>query len=120
MTERDIARVAHEVNRALCAAFGDHSQVPWEDAPDWQRASAEAGVRFCLANPDAPPSANHDAWLADKRASGWIWGPVKNPDLKQHPCMVPYAELPAEQRVKDYVFKAVVAGLAAPPPEGRQ
>jgi hypothetical protein len=36
---------------------------------------------------------------------------VKNPDAKEHPCFVPYDELPAEQRTKDYLFQAVVRAL---------
>jgi RyR domain len=113
MNEEAIARVCHEANRAYCATIGDLSQPPWEEAPDWQRSSAVEGVRFCLANPDAPPSANHESWLEEKRRTGWTYGPGKDPEKKEHPCFVPYDELPIEQRRKDALFKAVVAALAA-------
>lgn len=106
-----IAKVCHEVNRAYCASIGDHSQPLWEDAPEWQRASAINGVKFSRANPDAPPSASHDSWLAEKRADGWKYGAVKNPEAKEHPCFVSYHELPAEQRTKDYLFQAVVRSI---------
>lgn len=43
-----IAKRAHEVNRAYCASIGDHSQPAWEDAPQWQKDSAIAGVRAHL------------------------------------------------------------------------
>ncbi|HEY0832852.1 MAG TPA: RyR domain-containing protein, partial [Azospirillum sp.] len=89
-----IARVCHEVNRALCVAFGDLSQKPWDEAESWQRESAIRGVEFALANPDAPPSAQHDAWMADKLADGWVYGEVKDPAAKTHPCIVPYDQLP--------------------------
>lgn len=107
-----IAFVCHEINRAYCESQGDHSQPRWETAPDWQRDSAMAGVRFVLENPDAKPSDSHDSWLALKRADGWSYGPVKDPELKQHPCFVPYDELPAAQKTKDYLFLAVVRTLA--------
>lgn len=103
-----IARLCHEVNRAACSAFGDHSQPPWEQAPDWQKTSAVKGVEFAIANPDAGPSASHDSWLAEKEATGWKYGPVKNPETKEHPCFVPYDELPPEQKLKDHLFQAVV------------
>ncbi len=45
MTPEQIARVAHEVNRAYCQALGDNSQPAWEDAPQWQRDSAMLGVK---------------------------------------------------------------------------
>lgn len=111
----DIATVCHEANRAICEAFGDLSQKPWAEAEQWQRDSAIAGVRFAMEHPDAPASAQHDAWAADKLRDGWTYGPVKNPAAKEHPCLVAYEELPPEQRVKDYVFKAVVNSLAPKP-----
>jgi hypothetical protein len=106
-----IARVAHETNRAYCATLGDLTQKPWDSAEEWQRDSARKGVMFTLEVPDAPASSNHDSWLADKRTQGWVYGPVKDAALKQHPCMVEYAELPKEQRLKDYLFRAVVTAF---------
>mgnify|MGYP001616754042 CR=1 FL=1 len=109
--ESAIARVCHQANKSLCEAFGDTSQVDWESAPQWQRDSAVAGVKFCIANPDAPPSANHESWMAEKVAAGWVHGTVKDADAKTHPCIVPYEELPPDQKAKDYVFKAIVGAM---------
>lgn len=108
----EIARVCHEVNRAYCASIGDLSQPAWEDAPEWQRQSAITGVKFTIDNPDAKPSASHESWLAEKKRDGWKYGPVKDPAKKEHPCFVPYEQLPAEQKSKDYLFQAVVRALA--------
>lgn len=110
MNAEEIARVAHEVNRAYCAAIGDNSQPSWDDAPQWQRDSAIAGVESHLASPMSPQES-HAAWSAHKIADGWAYGPVKDAKAKTHPCLVPYDELPQEQRVKDYLFCAVVAAL---------
>jgi hypothetical protein len=104
----DIARVAHEVNRAFCQAYGDNSQLAWEDAPKWQRTSAINGVQFHLNNPDADPARSHLAWMAEKERTGWKYGPVKDAEKKEHPCFVPYDRLPLEQKAKDYMFRAVV------------
>jgi hypothetical protein len=112
VTVTDIAHVAHEANRAYCATMGDLSQPKWQTAPDWQRKSAITGVRFHLDHlrrGQVPPaSASHESWLEEKKRDGWRYGPVKRPDLKEHPCFVPYAELPPEQKVKDYLFGSVV------------
>lgn len=107
----EIARACHEANRGYCAALGDHSQPSWFEAPMWMRQSAINGVKFALANPQVTPEQSHESWLAEKRAAGWTWGPVKDASLKQHPCFVPYAELPVEQRAKDHIFLGVVRGM---------
>lgn len=111
MKIEQIARVAHEINRAYCQALGDNSQLAWEDAPVWQRISAVDGVWFHLNNPDAGPDHSHNAWMADKEAAGWKYGPVKDAERKEHPCFVPYDQLPVEQKAKDYLFRAVVHAL---------
>jgi len=112
LTNEQIARVCHEANRGYCKATGDLTQIEWDQSPEWQKDSAIKGVEFTLANPTAPPSANHDSWLAVKEADGWKYGPVKDPEKKEHPCCVPYDQLPLEQQRKDALFKAVVASLA--------
>ena len=111
MTIKEIAQVAHELNKAYCESIGDNSQPAWDDAPDWQKSSAVYGVNFHLLNPDASPSASHDSWFEQKEKDGWKYGPVKNPETKEHPCFVPYDQLPAEQKSKDYIFKQVVHSL---------
>lgn len=106
-----IAMVCHEANRAYCQSIGDDSQVPWNDAPEWQKSSAVNGVKFNIENPDAPASSSHDNWLKEKLADGWKYGPVKDPSKKEHPCCVEYDALPDEQKRKDALLKNVVAAL---------
>ena len=113
MSHDRIARVCHEANRAICVAFGDNSQKPWDEAEQWQRDSAIKGVEFALNNPAAGPSCQHDAWCKDKIEAGWKFGPVKDAEKKEHPCLVPYDELPAEQRAKDHVFRAIVLAMGS-------
>lgn len=107
-----VARVCHETNKAFCESIGDHSQKTWQEAEEWQRQSALQGVQFALAEPDAPASAQHEAWLQDKARNGWKYGPVKDPRKKEHPCLVPYTELTVEQRIKDYLFRHVVRAFS--------
>jgi hypothetical protein len=109
-----IARVCHEANRAYCQALGDHSQPSWDDAPPWQRESARMGVDLHCSG-DFGPEASHISWMQQKLAEGWTYGPVKNPDAKEHPCMVPYAELPREQQAKDFIFRAIVHAMRDEP-----
>jgi hypothetical protein len=71
------------------------------------------GVRFHIANPDAGDAASHDSWMEQKRADGWIYGKVKDPEASPptHPCMVAFEELPPEQQLKDKLFRTTVHNL---------
>jgi hypothetical protein len=102
------ARLCHEANRVWCTLNGDHTQYPWNEAPEWQRESAIAGVRFHIANPTAGPEASHENWVTLKLAEGWAYGPEKSPAKKLHPCIVPFSSLPTYQQTKDRIFRALV------------
>ena len=43
----------------------------------------------------------HEVWAAGRIADGWTWGPVRNDELKHHPCLIPYEELPDSEREYD-------------------
>lgn len=45
--------------------------------------------------------AVHDAWAAERIAAGWTYGPKRDDAKKQHPCLVPYSELPEEEKEYD-------------------
>lgn len=107
MNEEQIARICHEVNRAYCKALGDNSQVSWEQAESWQRISAITGVVVSIQN-DLTPEETHNAWMISKLNEGWIYGLIKDPDKKEHPCLVPFELLPIEQKAKDYIFNTLV------------
>ena len=111
MDSVQIAQVAHEVNRAYCQALGDDSQLPWGEAPKWQAKSAILGVAFHRNNLTAGPEASHKSWLAEKIKEGWVYGEVKDPKAKTHPCVIPFEDLPVEQQAKDYIFRAIVHAL---------
>lgn len=106
-----IAMACHEANKVWCMANEDFSQNHWVDAEQWQRDSAIKGVEFRLANPDAESSAQHNAWSKDKIDSGWVYGETKDAELKTHPCLVPFEDLPPFQQKKDKLFCAIVDAL---------
>lgn len=111
LTVADVARICHEANRAYCLALGDDSQQPWDITPANIQHSAIDGVKFHLANPEAGDSASHSNWLEFKAKDGWKYGPAKDTKKKEHPCYVPFNELPVEQQVKDSLFRSVVNAL---------
>lgn len=108
MNLEQIAKTCHEVNKAFCEANGDFSQPSWDNAPDWQKTSAINGVNFHLSNRNSKPCDSHNNWMAEKLRDGWKYGKVKNPETKEHPCILPYDELPKTDQIKDALFIAVV------------
>jgi RyR domain len=106
-----VAKMCHAANKAWCELHGDFSQPEWDAAPDWQKESAIQGVEFHRANPDAGDSASHDNWTALKVKEGWVYGKTKDPEAKTHPCIVPFDDLPHQQRKKDAIFRAIVHAL---------
>ena len=112
MIIEQIAHVVHEANRAYCLELGDTSQPPWSEAPDWQKESAINGIRAVLNGTANSPEKQHQNWMDEKIAAGWKYGPVKAPEKKEHPCLVPYADLLLEQQIKDHLFRAIVTALS--------
>lgn len=43
----------------------------------------------------------HEIWARTRIEQGWKYGQVRNDDLKEHPCIVPYSELPESEKVYD-------------------
>lgn len=103
-----LARVCHEANRAICVNAGDNTQVPWDEAEEWQRQSAMEGVRYVLNNTEATASDIHEKWMRDKLEQGWKYGEVKDAENKTHPSLVPFDQLSSDEKFKDSVFVAII------------
>lgn len=43
----------------------------------------------------------HEIWAETRIAQGWTYGPERNDAAKKHPCLVPYNQLPEEEKVYD-------------------
>lgn len=108
ISNEQIAKICHEANKAYCESVGDMTQSHWDECAQWQRDSAVAGVSFTRQNPNTTAEDQHIAWCNHKVADGWVYGAEKNAELKTHPCLVPYGDLPEFQRVKDSLFRAIV------------
>lgn len=112
MEAEQIARVAHEANRALQIEQADPTIAvgpSWPLLDDETRASTIEGVEGVLDG--NTPEQSHDQWVRFKIDNGWTLGPVKDLGKKEHPLLVPYDELPHSQQDKDHLFVAVVEAL---------
>lgn len=107
-----IARACHQSWYAYSVlALGEEGKC-WADAPDFQKSSITSAVIFWDHYMDEHPEgidlkqlceASHVNWCRYKKEEGWAYGPAKREDLKQHPCLVNYEQLPESQRKKDEV-----------------
>ena len=43
----------------------------------------------------------HEVWSQGRMTEGWTYGPQRNESLKEHPCLVPYEELPESEKEYD-------------------
>ena len=43
----------------------------------------------------------HEVWADTRMKQGWTYGEQRNDELKTHPCLIPYEELPEEEKVYD-------------------
>lgn len=100
-----IAKVAHAANEAWNDYLGEDT-LPFDEV----RESVEDGVENAILGATARES--HQNWVDFKVEEGWEYGPVKDLEAKTHPCLVPYEDLPEDQRKKDALFTAIVDALA--------
>lgn len=91
----------HEANKQIQQQTGEY--IPPLDEHLIQ--STLDGVYFVLDNPNCTPEQQHSNWCYFKQQDGWHYGPVKDFERKEHPCLVPYSELPEIQQRKDTVFR---------------
>lgn len=106
-----ISRTVHEALRAWALAM-DAREIPaWSEAPEWMQDSTRESVQFIIDHPDAGAGAQHDQWMDQKRADGWVYGETRDDDKKTHPSLVPYGELPDSEQKKDRLINAIVRAL---------
>lgn len=43
----------------------------------------------------------HEVWAQTRIQQGWVYGDERNDALKHHPCLIPYEDLPEEEKEYD-------------------
>jgi hypothetical protein len=138
----NVAQAIHQAfieDNKSTKAEEDPGMQPWEDLSedyrkpnleqaDWYRAYLEAvdcgfvptkadkpnQVKFTPAEVEKLAQMEHERWCAEKRSSGYVFGPSKNDETKAHPCMVPWDQLSEEEKEKDrQVVRALPQRMAA-------
>jgi hypothetical protein len=104
--------------RAIFVYEAARLQAQAMDAPivpeRWEQREAAFRDQFLdvidmMCGPDrkSSPEELHDDWVRAYEAMGWKHGPVRDPEAKTHPDMVPFDELGFREQIKDAVFVAL-------------
>lgn len=112
MDKIQIAKIAYEVNRTYCSAIGDFISKPWGTVKPDIKATCINRVESCRANKDITPEESHINWMGHKLQNGWVYGESKDEEKKIHPNLVPYRDLPVQQKAKYSIFKGLVNQLS--------
>lgn len=112
MNAYEVARIAHEVNRAV----QKYEQEVLERTnvginASWEEFSGKQGTISAIISSigdEKTPEERHEAWLKAKKEEGYSFGKVKDEVKKEHPCFLPYEQLDDVSKLKDYLFNAVV------------
>ena len=43
----------------------------------------------------------HEVWAQNRMNEGWTFGPVRDDQKRQTPCLIPYEQLPEEEKAYD-------------------
>jgi len=106
----DIARLVVNTNADYSLALGEQAVTYWDATSPEVRASIIRGIISALRY-DPTPAQNHQNFIDDRTKEGWTYGPEKNAEAKTHPDMIPFEQLPADQKAKNFIFLSLVKSL---------
>ena len=106
-----IARIVHAAHRDLQEWLEDSCPAqPWDTLDADQREIVVNMVR--LIQRGFPYEYVHQIWVDRKIEEGWTWG-IKDPALKQHPCILPWDSLPFWEQQKVVLAFHIVQGATS-------
>lgn len=109
-----------EIAREIRVLLGEE-QYDQRIFTDEERARRVDALKLC-ASKGTSDAERHSEWVQMHLDSGWKVGPEFRPDLKEHPNLLPWEQLPASTRSKARIFDicaryaAAVAGERVAPP----
>ena len=107
-----IGEFVHESIRAFRRATGDTAPLPsWDELPkEKQEITMDTVIRL-VQDPDMNEVDVHNQWVLSKFDDGWRYGDTYDEKKKTHPLIVPYTDLPQEERLKDSLVRGIVNSL---------
>lgn len=99
-TQRFLQNLSGEIRRTAGNLVDDGG------APDAKDVEGENAYRMELPEElmelaEQMAERVHDVWMEERIRQGWLYGEKRDDDKKKHPCLVPYDQLPEEEKVYD-------------------
>ena len=94
------------------AEVSGRSIVPerWDDRDEaFKTQFVKVISRQCSGDKFSSAEAVHDSWWREYERMGWVYGTDRDQEKKTHPDMVPFNELPKDERDKDEIFLRLCA-----------
>lgn len=107
---KEIARLIYEATR-LEADWSRRSVVPekWEERDKKFRDQfINIIIKYSSLEKLPTPTEAHQSWMSDYFKMGWKYGEKRDVVKKTHPDLLPFDELPRDERDKDAIFLACV------------
>jgi len=108
MTCEELTKILYEATR-LEAEWSHRSVVPeaWEQRDEKFKQQMIEIVKHYLEIDKLPtPEEAHNSWMESYLKIGWQYGKVRDTEKKTHPDLVPYDDLPSDEKEKDAIFLA--------------
>ncbi len=97
-----IAEIIHSVSSLIPRPDGS-SVGSWADLPEKFKINATNAVIEIMNSHSKTAEELHNLWMQPLLDDGWVVGNY-NRDLKQHPCLVPFDQLPESEVLKDEIW----------------
>lgn len=105
-----VAKWIYEATRVE-AEWSERSIVPeaWEDRDDkFRKQFVDIIGKYLAADKLPTPEEAHDSWMDAYFIMGWKYGEKRDTTAKTHPDLLPFDQLPKDERDKDAIFLAFV------------
>ncbi len=90
-----------QANRDQAAAFLEHLDFLGLRAVFGDSAAKDGLLRLTGEQTEQLAERIHGIWMQSKKAAGWTYGPVRDDSRRVHDMLLPYADLPEEEKEKD-------------------
>ena len=111
MNVEQLSELVHETLSRYRVLIGETAHPSWTEAGDDMRSSTRKNVTAHLdalaSGRPLAASHSHDKWMEERKGAGWVYGVPRDNAMKIHPSLVPYEQLPMNERLKDHILNGL-------------